>query len=82
MGSNILSQLCTWVNATYGVQLNLKSHTAGSMSFGYGMVHCKYSKHKMNTKIPTEDKVVRVSDYVPYNIWICLFTVAQGYDIK
>ena len=52
------------------------------MSFGNGMVHCKYSKQKLNTKISTESEVVVVSDYIPYNIWIFLFMGAQVYDIK
>ena len=52
------------------------------MSFGNGMVHFKYSKQKLNTKISTEAEVVGVSDYLTYNIWICLFMGAQGYDIK
>ena len=34
MVSDILRQLCTWVNAAYGVHPELKSHTGGCMSFG------------------------------------------------
>ena len=36
----------------------------------------------MNTKSSTEAKVVGVSDYLPYKICICLFMIAQGFDIK
>ena len=82
MGKDKLRQLCKWVDAAYGVHPDLKSHTGGCMSFGYGIVHCKSSKKKLNTKSSTEAKVVGVSDYIPYNIWICLFMGAQGYDIK
>ena len=52
------------------------------MPFGYEIVYFKYSKKNLNTKSSTEAKVVGVSDYIPYNIWICLFMRAQGYDIK
>ena len=37
---------------------------------------------KKNTKISNEANVVGVNDYLTYNIWICLFIGAQGYDIK
>ena len=82
MGADSLSQLCTWVDAAYGVHPDLKIHTGGCISFVYGMVHCKSTKQKLNTKSSTEDKLVGVSDYLLYNIWIFLFVGAQGYDIK
>ena len=82
MVSYSLSQLCTWVHAAYGLRPDLKSHTGGCMSFGYGVVYCNSSKQKLNTKSFTEDKVIGVSDYLPYNIWIFLFMESQGYDIK
>ena len=46
------------------------------------MLHCKFSKQKINTKSSTEAKVVGLSDYLPYNIWIFLFMIAQGYNIN
>ena len=52
------------------------------MSFGYRMVHFKSSKQKLNIKLSAEAKVVGVSYYLPYNIWIFLFMGAQRYDIK
>ena len=82
MGADSLSQFCTWVDAGYEAHPDLKIHTGGYMYFGYGMVHCKSSKQKINTKGSTETKVISESDYLPYNIWIWLFIVAQGYDIK
>ena len=50
MVSDILIHLCTWVDAAYGVHPDLKIHTGGFISFGYGMVHCKSSKQKLNTE--------------------------------
>ena len=46
------------------------------------MVRCKYSNQELNTKNSTEAEVFGVSDYLPYNILICLLMGAQGYDIK
>ena len=82
MGSDSLSQLCTWVDAAYGIHPDLKIHTGGCMSFGYGMEHCKSSKHKLNTKMSIKAKVVGVSDYLTYKIRIYLSMVAQRYDIN
>ena len=82
MGADILSQFCTWVDAAYGVQPGIKRHNGSGMLFGYGMVHCNYIKQKLNTKSSTESKLVGISDYLPYNIWTCLFMGAQGYSIK
>ena len=82
VGEDSLSQLCEWVDDAYGVHPDLKIHTGSCMSFGYGMVHYKSSKQKLNTKSSTEAKVVGVSYYLPYNICICSFMGAQGYDIK
>ena len=82
MGADNTGQLCTWVDSTYGVHPDLKIPTGMCMSFGYGMVHWNPSKQKLNKKISTEAKVVGMSDYLLCNIWICLFTEAQGHDIR
>ena len=82
MWSENLSQLCTWVDAVYDIHPNLKIHTSGGMSFVYRLLHYKYSKQKLNTKSSTEAKVVGVSDYLPYNICICLFMEAHRYNTK
>ena len=82
MGADRLSQLCTWFDSAYGLHPDLKSHTGGCMSFGYEMINCKYINQKLNKNISTEAKLISVSDYLPYNIFICLFMVAQVYDIK
>ena len=70
MGADSISQLCTWFDAAYGVHPDLKIHTGGCISFGYGMVHCNSRKKKLNTKSSTKTEVVGVSYYPPYKIWI------------
>ena len=59
----------------------MRSHTGGTMSFGWGVVHAKSSKQKLNTKSSTEAEVVGLSEYLPYNIWFLNFLNAQGYTI-
>ena len=82
MGAENIIQLCTWVNAAYVVHPDLKIHTGGCMSFGYGMIHFNQSNQKLNTKCSTEAEVVGVSDCLTYNIWIFLLIESQGCDIK
>ena len=62
MGADILGQLFTWVDATYGVHPNLKIHSGAGISFVYGLVHCKSSRQKLNANISTGDGVFRLSD--------------------
>ena len=50
---NDLKSLYTWVDAAYGVWLNMRSQTGGCMSMGLSMVHYKSSKQKLNTKSST-----------------------------
>ncbi len=52
------------------------------MSFGQGMIHCRSSKQKLNTKSRTEAEVVGVSEYIPVNLWLTMFLKEQGYDLS
>ena len=49
----------TWVDASYAVYNNMKSHTGGVVSFGRGVTMSKSSKQKLNTKSSTEAELVR-----------------------
>ena len=82
IGAFDLERLFTWIDAAYGVHHDFRGHTGGCMSFGIGMIHCKASRQKLNTKSSTETEVVGFSDYVPYNIWIRNFLAYQGYPLK
>ena len=48
---------------------------------GYGMIHFRLIKKKLNTKSTTESELVGTSKYVPFNIWILMFDESQGYEI-
>jgi hypothetical protein len=82
IGCSNLEELFTWVDASFAVHPNMRSHTGGVMSMGRGMIHCRSSKQKLNTKSSTEAELVGTSEYVPFNIWILMFMKKQGYDIK
>ena len=80
LGADCLTKLMTWVDAAYGVHHDMKSHTGGVMSLGWGTVMCKSTKQKLNTKSSTEAELVGASDYLPNTIWVKMFFRGQGYE--
>jgi hypothetical protein len=81
VGADELGKLRTWVDASYAVHPDMKSHTGGVMSFGTGGIICKSTKQKLNTKSSTEAEVVGASDYLPHTLWVKMFMEKQGYNI-
>ena len=82
LGADSLTVLKTWVDASYAVHGDMKSHTGGVISLGRGALMCKSTKQKLNTKSSTESELVGASDYLPNTIWAKLFLGAQGYEIE
>ena len=60
----------------------MRSQTGGTILMGWGSLHAKSSKQKLNTKSSTESDLVGMSDYLPYNIWWIHFLNEQGYKVK
>jgi hypothetical protein len=81
IGADNLHSIRTWVDASYAVHPDLKSHTGGVMSLGTGGLLCKSFKQKLNTKSSTEAELVGASDYLTNTIWTKMFMEAQGHDI-
>ena len=54
LGADDLRKLRIWIDASYAVHPDMKSHTGGIMSFGTGGLVCKSTKQKLNTKSSTE----------------------------
>jgi hypothetical protein len=82
LGADNLTKLRSWVDASYAVHPDMKSHTGGVMSFGLGGLVCKSSKQKLNTKSSTEAEVVGASDYLPNTMWAQMFLEGQGYKLE
>ncbi|KAG7370681.1 hypothetical protein IV203_019251 [Nitzschia inconspicua] len=81
LGGGTLTRLKTWVDASYAVHPDFKSHTGGAVSLGLGAFMCKSQKQKLNTKSSTEAELVGASDFLPATIWVKMFMEAQGYPI-
>ena len=82
IGATSLDKLMTWVDASYAIHDNMRSHTGGMMSFGIGALHTKSTRQKLNTKSSTEAELVVVSEYLPYHIWLINFLEHQGYRVE
>ena len=82
IGAMTLRKIYSWVDASYAVHMDMKSHTGAVSSFGRGVICTKSSKQKLNTKSSTEAELVGASDYLPYYIWLKYFSEYQGYPLE
>jgi len=81
LGGKSIKKMKAWVDVSYGVHSDCKSHTGGCISFGIGAMSTKCQKQKLNVKSSTEGEIVGVSDYLPNMIWVRMFLEAQGYTL-
>ena len=82
LGADDLKKMQSWVDVSYAVHDDCKSHTGGAISWGVGVLMSKSRKQKLNTKSSTEGEIVGVSDYLPNMIWTKRFLQEQGINIE
>ena len=70
-----------WVDASYAVHPNMRSHTGATMTLGKGSPYSISSKQKINTVSSTEAELVGISDVMKLIIWTRLFMESQGYSV-
>jgi hypothetical protein len=70
-----------WVDASYAVHSDMKSHTGGTLSLGKGSIYSTSNKQKLVTRSSTEAEVVGVHDVMPQLIWTAHFLDGQGMSI-
>jgi hypothetical protein len=75
-------QMRWWVDASFAVHSDMKSHTGGTMSLGKGSLYSTSTKQKLVTRSSTEAEVVGVHDVMPQLIWTANFLDAQGIDLN
>jgi len=68
-----------WIDASFGVHPDMKSHTGATMSMGKGSVHSSSVRQKLNARSSTEAEVVAVNDMMPMTLWTRQFLEGQGY---
>jgi hypothetical protein len=69
-----------WVDASYAVHDDMKSHTGGVMTMGNGVVYATSTRQKLNTRSSTEAELVSIHNVLPQVIWTRYFLQSQGYE--
>lgn len=82
LGGKDIHKLQAWIDASYSVHCDRRSHTGGTMSWGRGCTLPTSSKQKLNTKSSTEAEVIGLSDYLNNVIWARMFIEGQGYEVS
>ena len=77
-----LNSIKWWIDASYGVHPDMRSHTGGTMTLGKGSVYSSSIRQKLNTRSSTEAELVGVNDMMALVLWTRNFLEAQGYKIK
>jgi hypothetical protein len=70
-----------WIDASYGVHHDMRSHTGGTMSMGTAAVYSTSHRQKLNTKSSTEAELVGSDNVLPQALWTKYFMEAQGYGV-
>jgi hypothetical protein len=71
-----------YVDASFAVHPDFKSHTGAMMTPGKRAMQSIARKQKMNVQSSTEGKLVAVDDAATMILWTKLFLQAQGYNVE
>ena len=71
-----------WIDASFAVHWDKKSHTGITMSMGKGSPISSSTRQKLNTKSSTEAELVGVDDGMALITWTRNFLQDQGIEIK
>jgi hypothetical protein len=82
LAADNLRSIKWYVDASFAVHPDFKSHTGGTMTFGRGAVISKSQKQKLNTRSSTEAELVGADDVASPILWTKHFMEAQGYPIQ
>ena len=71
-----------WVDASFMVHSDYKSHTGTIMSLGRGCLVCMSSKQCINTRSSTEAELVEVNDAMGLILWVQIFLEVQRFKVQ
>jgi hypothetical protein len=71
-----------WVDASFAVHRDFKSHTGMTISLGKGSPISGSWRQKLNTKSSTEAELVGVDDRMHVIVWTRNFLIDQGFNIQ
>ena len=82
LGVDDVNVLKWYVDASFAVHPDFKSHTGACVTYGTGAPISMSRKQKLNTRSSTEAELVGADDAVNMILWTKLFLEEQGYDIS
>jgi hypothetical protein len=74
-------KLYAYVDASFAVHDDYKSHTGSVISMGTGAVHVSSKRQQLVTKSSTESELVGLSDALPQILWSKEFLECQGHQV-
>jgi len=69
LGCVDIGKMKSFVDASFAVHMDMKSHTGGGISWGLGILLSMCQKQRLNAKSSTEAEVIGVSDFLSGMIW-------------
>ena len=81
LGADQLNVIKWYVDASYTVHPDYKSHTGCMMTMGTGAITTISRKQKLNTKSSTAAELVGADNAMAMVLWTKLFMEAQGFEI-
>ena len=77
-----MSVIHWWIDASFAVHADYKSHTGACLSFGRGWPVNISSKQKINMRSSTEAELVGINNTMALVLWCRLFIMGQGFDVR
>ncbi len=71
-----------WVDASFAVHPDFKSHTGSGMSWGRGFPINNSGKQKLNSQSSTVSELIGAETTSTMALWTKLFVEAQGYNVE
>jgi hypothetical protein len=81
LSANGSGVLMWYVDASFAVHPNMRSHTGGGLTMGRGFLIISSTKQQLNTRSSTESELVGVDDMMLIIVWSHYFLMAQGYGV-
>ena len=77
------TQTIKWyVDSSFAVHKDMRSHTGAVMTLGHGAVVSDSTKQKVNARSSTESKMVAVDDTISKLLWTKRFIQEQGHKVN
>ena len=82
LSADSLRTIKWYVDASFAVHPDFRSHTGGVMTMGEGAMQILSKKQKLNSRSATESELIVVDDAATQILWTKLFVEAQGYPVE